>query len=94
MNRQQLIDGISDLDPSFAQFVNWDNHTDEALQICYDRKNDAPQAVKDRMKKYGNNTPYQEPARSYDSDVPVSRRVEQPRQESVSLTGFDALKKE
>ena len=92
MTRQQLIDGIMDLDPSFAQFVSWDKYDDDQLQMCYDRKRFAPASVRERMKNYGRNTfdTARRPATS-ESDIPVTR---EPKQESVTLTGFDALKKE
>ena len=93
MTRQQLIDGIIELDPSFASFVDWDNHTDEALQMTYDRKNNAPQAIKDRMKNRGNRSSYVPQTRNafIDDDIPVQKAKED---NSVALTGFDALKKE
>ena len=95
MTRQQLMDGIRELDPSYVELdINLDKFTDEQLQICYDRKMFAPQAVKDRMKgKYSSYTPSR--SNAFESDIPVQRipSVRKEESQDVALTGFDALKK-
>ena len=97
MTRQQLIDGIYELDPSYVEMdINLEKYTDEQLQICYDRKMFAPQAVKDRMKSYGNSSYVPKRTNTFEeSDIPVQRTPSVRKEESqdVALTGFDALKK-
>ena len=90
MTKQELIDGIYEMDPSYVDMkIDLNNYSIEALQLCYDRKKFAPESVKERMRNYGRDR----------SSVPVTtRRTEviesEPEQKNVSLTGFDALKKE
>jgi hypothetical protein len=98
MTKQELMDEIYRLDPSYVDLkIDLSQYTEEELQICYDRKKNAPMQSKRRGGWYSNYTPKQSSRPrvriSEDEDyytVPVTKEKEK----VVSLTGFDALDKE
>ena len=99
MNKQQLIDGIKALDPEFANYVDLENYSEEDLYICYERKLNAPPLAKKKMsggwyRDFKPASPSISSTRQSSLEEEVEYTPRQAEQAPVSLSGFDALRKE
>jgi len=99
MTKQELMDAIYELDPSYRKLkIDLNQYTEEELQICYDRKKNAP--ISRRQSNggwYSNYQPKARPVRTKDDgendyEVPYTKVEE--KDKGVALSGFEALKKE
>ena len=107
MTKEELIEAINEMDPSYQRLkMDLSKFTEAELQKTYDRKKNAPAGVKERMKGrgwYSSFVPQKRVAEirdtEYDYKIPVYE-AEEVREEKVekttgvALTGFDALDKE
>ena len=103
MTKQELMDEIYRMDPSYIQLkIDLNKFTEEELQVCYNRKKFSP-VKQQRGGWYSNYTPRgssrvttaaeRNTART-DGFEEVEYTPKEKKPESIALTGFDALRKE
>lgn len=101
--KEELIAGILRMDPSYIEMdIDLNKYTIEQLKIHYERKLNAPTLAKRKASGgwYNNFTPstrktnVQETEETDSQGYYIPKAQRKPKQESVALTGFDALKKE
>jgi len=87
MNKQELMDAIYELDPSYVKMnIDLSQYTEEQLQICYDRKKHAPISKKGGWYSRFRPQYNKEKQEQKDENPKLSSRI--------VLSGFDALDKE
>jgi hypothetical protein len=96
MTKQQLVDAIYELDPSYLRLkIDLNTFSEEQLLKHYNRKKNAP-VPKNRSNWYTNFIPSSRKKKAETTqeeyDIPVTHVKEE--EKKVALTGFDALNKE